>query len=285
MSSVVFSSGYADEAESDLSNLSVCAVFKNESKDLVEWIEYHKMIGVDHFYLYNVNSSDNYRSVLRRYLREGTVTLVNWPDFSGDKGPEKEQIWMLGSKLTAYENAIQFRAKDRTQWLVLLDVNEYLVPDYEEGVLDCLSTYHFFDSLKLASCVYDAPAVNESPFKRLKIESKRLARNPVSSPFVKVTKEIFRPSEYLGFSWPPYNLRFREGSQFLSLDTGFVKVNTYVKRNVGSPISDKLARRINVNRSGFQPEQVDALLDEDYILEDEGCSACRYVPKLLQRMQ
>ena len=33
--------------------LSICAIFKNEAKFLKEWIEYHRLVGVDHFYLYD----------------------------------------------------------------------------------------------------------------------------------------------------------------------------------------------------------------------------------------
>ena len=39
--------------------VSICAIFKNESMYMKEWIEYHRIIGVDHFYLYNNFSSDN----------------------------------------------------------------------------------------------------------------------------------------------------------------------------------------------------------------------------------
>ena len=33
--------------------VAVCAIFKNESVFLKEWLEYHLLIGVEHFYLYN----------------------------------------------------------------------------------------------------------------------------------------------------------------------------------------------------------------------------------------
>ena len=33
--------------------ISICGIFKNESCFLKEWIEYHEILGVEHFYLYN----------------------------------------------------------------------------------------------------------------------------------------------------------------------------------------------------------------------------------------
>ena len=42
-------------------DLSVCAIFKDEASYLKEWIEYHKLVGVQHFYLYeNENESDDF---------------------------------------------------------------------------------------------------------------------------------------------------------------------------------------------------------------------------------
>mgnify|MGYP002522247983 CR=1 FL=1 len=40
--------------------ISICGIFKNESRFLKEWMEYYVMIGVDHFYMYNNNSEDDY---------------------------------------------------------------------------------------------------------------------------------------------------------------------------------------------------------------------------------
>ena len=34
-------------------NVAICAIFKNEEPYIKEWIEFHKIVGVDHFYLYN----------------------------------------------------------------------------------------------------------------------------------------------------------------------------------------------------------------------------------------
>ena len=37
------------------------------------------MIGIEHFYLYNNNSEDDYRTVLNPYIERGLVTLIEWP--------------------------------------------------------------------------------------------------------------------------------------------------------------------------------------------------------------
>ncbi|MBR7025230.1 MAG: glycosyltransferase family 2 protein, partial [Selenomonadaceae bacterium] len=47
-----------------LYDLAVVAIFKNEGHYLKEWLDYHLFAGVEHFYLYNNNSTDNYEEVL-----------------------------------------------------------------------------------------------------------------------------------------------------------------------------------------------------------------------------
>lgn len=59
--------------------VSIGAIFKNEALYLKEWIEFHRIVGVEHFYLYNNNSDDNYREVLEPYIKRNIVTLVDWP--------------------------------------------------------------------------------------------------------------------------------------------------------------------------------------------------------------
>ena len=61
-------------------HISLCIMFKDEAPYLREWIEYHLMVGVDHFYMYDNNSSDGYKLVIESYLDEGLITLIPWPE-------------------------------------------------------------------------------------------------------------------------------------------------------------------------------------------------------------
>ena len=59
--------------------LMLCLRFKNEAPNLKEWLEYHHMVGVQHFALYNNNSTDDYRSVLDPYVNKLVHLLKDWP--------------------------------------------------------------------------------------------------------------------------------------------------------------------------------------------------------------
>ena len=52
-------------------NLSVCAIFKSEISHLKEWIEYHQLVGVDHFYLYNNGKDSLVREILKPFIKKG----------------------------------------------------------------------------------------------------------------------------------------------------------------------------------------------------------------------
>lgn len=53
----------------------MCRIFKDEAPYLEEWIEYHRLVGVDRFYLYDNNSSDDYMDRIRRYVDEGIAAV------------------------------------------------------------------------------------------------------------------------------------------------------------------------------------------------------------------
>ena len=35
--------------------VSICAIFKDEEEFLKEWLEFHLLVGIEHFYMYNNN--------------------------------------------------------------------------------------------------------------------------------------------------------------------------------------------------------------------------------------
>jgi hypothetical protein len=57
-------------------DLVLVAIFKNESNVLEEWIKHYMSEGVDHFFLIDNGSSDNYKTILLPYIKSGIVDLV-----------------------------------------------------------------------------------------------------------------------------------------------------------------------------------------------------------------
>ncbi len=106
--------------------ISICAIFKNEAKYLKEWIEFHKIIGIEHFYLYNNNSTDNYSEALSKYIEEGLVTLNQWP---------KNQ-----AQMECYHHCLE-NYKSETEWLSFLDIDEFIVPNTTNDIYSFLKQF------------------------------------------------------------------------------------------------------------------------------------------------
>src|SRR6266705_5250077 len=65
--------------------LAACAIFRNEAAYLEEWLNFHLGVGVEHFYLYENRSTDDFRTVLPPFLERGVFTLTDWPKAQGQK--------------------------------------------------------------------------------------------------------------------------------------------------------------------------------------------------------
>ena len=98
-------------------NLSVCAVFKNEAHVLREWIEHYIAEGVEHFYLINNNSNDNYMNILNRYIKRGMITLK-------DSSVEWKYADSNAHKHIFNDNVYKHRFE--TKWMIMVDLDEFM---------------------------------------------------------------------------------------------------------------------------------------------------------------
>lgn len=91
--------------------LSICAVVRNEEPYIQEWLEFHLLQGISHFYIYENESTDQTYEKLVPYIEQGLVTLINYPG-------EKFQV-------KAYQHCLDNYGKE-TEWVAFLDVDEFL---------------------------------------------------------------------------------------------------------------------------------------------------------------
>ena len=107
--------------------LGVVAIFRNEAKNLREWIEYHRLAGVDHFWLYNHGSVDNWEEVLSPYIEEGVAEVSYFPP----------DLFFLAAQMAAYADGLT-RAQGKAQWVALIDLDEFIVPMRNKTIPECL---------------------------------------------------------------------------------------------------------------------------------------------------
>lgn len=120
--------------------LSICAIFHNEDRFLKEWIEYHRLVGVEHFYLFNHLSTDSYLDVLTPYIEKGIVELFDWPY------PTQNHKNWVKVQCGAYNFLVDLR-KEETFWLAIIDTDEFIVPVKPENLQNFLTKYEKYAGL------------------------------------------------------------------------------------------------------------------------------------------
>jgi hypothetical protein len=113
--------------------LGIVTMFRNEANYLKEWIEYHHMLGVDHFLLYNDRSDDHWAEVLESYIDSNLVEVIEWSALPGTS-------IFPGHQTAAYKDAIR-RSKGNTKWLAFIDVDEFILPKKNATLLECLNQF------------------------------------------------------------------------------------------------------------------------------------------------
>lgn len=121
-------------------DLAICAIFRDEAPYLKEWIEFHKLLGVQHFYLYNNRSSDNFQEVLKPYIFRNEVELIDW-----HYRHEDVSRWSP-IQTSAYNDCIN-KVKTKVKWLAILDIDEFLFPVQSDNLVKFLKNYEDYAAL------------------------------------------------------------------------------------------------------------------------------------------
>ena len=121
-------------------SLAICAIFKNEP-DIIEWIEYHKLVGVERFYLYDNDSDFNIKRVLQPYINDGTVIY----HYTNEKCMQN----------IVYRDAV-YRYGDKTKWMAMIDLDEYIVPIEKDNIIEFLKDYESYPAVGINWRMFDS---------------------------------------------------------------------------------------------------------------------------------
>lgn len=119
--------------------LAVCAIAKDEGPYFVEWIEWHLSQGVDKFYIYDNESTDNTRELLQPYIDRGVVDYLYWPGY-------RQQI-------AAYDHCIDTHRLE-TRWLAYIDLDEFIVPVHDASIPAFLQRFEQFPVVEVNWLIY-----------------------------------------------------------------------------------------------------------------------------------
>jgi len=93
--------------------ISVLAMFKNESTIIKDWVEHYLREGVEHFYLIDNGSTDDYYEKIKMYNKY--ITLTKDPT----RLPKGTQTFLFNK---IYSETIKYE----TEWIIFCDIDEYI---------------------------------------------------------------------------------------------------------------------------------------------------------------
>jgi hypothetical protein len=114
--------------------LAVATAYRDDAHYLREWLEFHRLVGAERFFLYDNGSTDDHREVLAPYLAAGLAVVHDWPiPVIGDTGRPTGLI-------RAFDDCVE-RHRDDARWIAFIDVDEFLFSPGGAPVTELLREY------------------------------------------------------------------------------------------------------------------------------------------------
>jgi hypothetical protein len=165
---------------SERAYLSICAIYRDEAPYMPEWLEFHRLLGVERFYMWNNRSSDNHMEVLAPYIEEGIVVWRDWPMFPGQR--------------ECYEQCLaDYRRESR--WIAFIDLDEFLFSPTRRLLTDVLSDFEAHPGV-VVNMLYYGTSGHETPPPGLVIEN-YTRRLGLARPRNRHVKSIVNPERTL----------------------------------------------------------------------------------------
>lgn len=264
-------------------DLSVCAIFRDEAPYLKEWIEFHKLVGVQHFILYNHLSEDNPREILQPYIDDKTVEL-----FDIKMEIESRADW-INIQLGAYKDGLK-RFNGISKWVAFLDSDEFLTPVQTDSLLAVLKDYEECAGVCAHWQIFGTSHIKQIPENVLQIEA-LLYRSNVDMVSNGHVKSIVRPETVATFNNPHYatykkgytqvneNKEPFSGAIKKEISVNILRINHYWTRDenyfFNVKVPSRVKRGFSVEKELAKAQNYNDVLDTDMF---------RFVPALRKKM-
>lgn len=257
-------------------NLTICAIFRDDAEFLKEWIDFHRLQGVEHFYLYNNLSEDHYQEVLKPYIDQKIVSLIEWPHASNNIR-EWNHI-----QCSAYRECLKDFGK-KTKWMAFLDTDEFLFCPTGQKLPSFLKKYKDFGSVGVNWVMFGTNDVETIPEGKLLIEM-LTKRAPINYGPNRHVKSIVQPKHVSDCISPhfcrlkPWKFHVDENFHLVQKNVATenvsvkkIRINHYWTRTEHFFRTTKLFRQDNWNR--ITQQEMERLLKtkEELNMEEDHC--------------
>jgi hypothetical protein len=222
--------------------LAACLAFRNAAPYLREWLLFHAAVGVKRFYLYDNDSTDNFRAVLAPFLVSNPtlhVELIPWPGYFQQNA--------------IYDDCLKrATAAGDVQWLAFIDDDEFLYATSGQPLPDLLRAFESYASVAVCWHLYgssgnlyadDTWVVSRftrraaSPDQHVKciVQPARIARAIAGG-------HLFEPKP--GFACVDEHQRPLDAALTPTPSTDVVRVNHYLIKSIEEMIARRTSRDI-----------------------------------------
>lgn len=115
----------SDQTKKFKNEIAIGAIMKDEGAYLKEWLDFHILVGIKKFFLYDNESIDNTTDILKPYIEQGIVEYHYIP------GRQKQY--------DAYFEILDNHSDD-TKYIAFIDLDEFLVPVQNKTIPEFLHT-------------------------------------------------------------------------------------------------------------------------------------------------
>ena len=180
-------------------NIIICAILKDETPYLIEWVEHHLKIGVDHFVLYDNNSVIPAKQTLESYIEKGVVEVV---DCKITNSPH----------LKAYVHCL-YNMHGRAEWIAYIDIDEFIILKKHNDIYGFLKDYEEYAGVCMNWVIYTANNHITQP------------EGLVMQNYTEATPDDFSVNRHIKSIVQPKVVNTIDSSHFARYDEGYYAVN------------------------------------------------------------
>ena len=136
----------------DRHGLAIAVIVKDEVQDLEEWIVFHALQGVRHFYIYDNGSTDGTLDLVADLAKVWPITSIPWVNFIDEPSPQR----------LAFIHALTNFGADY-RWMMFTDPDEFVFPIEGESILDVLGTLDHLPTICLPWHMFGTSGHEERP--------------------------------------------------------------------------------------------------------------------------
>ena len=259
-------------------NLAITAIVKNEAPYLREWIVFHKLVGVEKFFIYDNGSTDSIKEVLQPYIECGDVIYRYYPGSC--------------AQCPAYTDSI-IKNRHKVKFMAFVDIDEFITPIKHDNILDFIDylekkIHHKIDAVGINWLMH---GFNGHYEKTEGLVCENFSKCDFSAGSNQHVKSIVRPKSVIACNNPHYFI-YKLFSKivntagedmygpFTKIILDEILINHYWTRSY-SEMQEKIQR----GRATCNEQRENRPYIPEYLSTDEDNSMVKFIPLLKEKLK